>query len=721
MTDEKQVELIVREGLVEDARKGIVRINRDDLDLLGVESGDVIRVKGERATTVKVFPAFGDVYGMRVIQMDGIIRRNAGASLGETVEVCKGEMRKGHKLVLSPLENFSEWRKEDERELRDILRGLPLTCEDELSVILFGHQERGFRVTGTVPSGTVTVNSETQIYVVQPELGDSERERVTYEDVGGLNQQVQKIREILELPLKFPDIFRKLGIEAPKGILLFGPPGTGKTLIARAVASETKTHFIHVNGPEIMHKFYGESEAKIREVFEEARRQAPSIIFLDELDAIAPRRAEVHGEVEKRVVAQLLALMDGLENRGQVIVIGATNIPGLLDPAVRRPGRFDREMAILPPDREGRLQILKIHTKGMPLDQDVDLAYLAQITYGFVGADLAALCKEAGMVALSKILAQVGQNREIPSFAVSQADFTMALREVEPSATREYYSEIPDVNWEDIGGLAKAKETLQVLLELPLHNPEACREYRFTPPRGILLTGPSGSGKTLLAKAAGKSARVNFISISGPTLVSRWLGEAEKALHDLFVKAKQTAPCILFFDELDGLVRSRSSSANNVAERLISQLVLEFDGLEQVEGVTVLGASNRPDLIDPVLLRAGRFEFIIELPLPQLEEREQILRIHSQRLPMDESINFRRLAEETAGLSGAELAALCHKASFIALMASTKGGARVKINQSIFREALVGVNRQGSRGGELGAGQKVEGKEKLSAIKERRQ
>lgn len=697
MTESKSIQLIVKEGLIEDSRKGVVRVNREELELLGLNAGDAITVKGERATVVKVFPAFSDVYGTAVIQMDGIIRRNAGVVLNETVEISKSELRRARKVVLSPLEKFTEWRKEDEKELRDVLRGIPLITEDELSVMLFGHQERGFRVNGTAPSGPVMVTVDTEIHIVQPDLVNS-RERITYEDVGGLNQQVQKIREILELPLRFPDLFRKLGIEAPKGILLFGPPGTGKTLIAKAVAAETRAHFVHVNGPEIMHKFYGESEAKLREVFEEARRRAPSIVFLDELDAIAPRRAEVHGEVEKRVVAQLLALMDGLENRGQVIVIGATNIPGALDPALRRPGRFDREIAILPPDREGRWQILKIHTKGMPLDDTVNLLQLAQITYGFVGADLAALCKEAGMVALRKVLEKIGLDREVPSFKVSISDFTAALREVEPSATREYYSEIPDVNWEDIGGLVEAKETLRVLLELPLHNPEECREYRFTPPRGILLTGPSGSGKTLIAKAAGKSAKVNFISVSGPTLVSRWLGEAERALHDIFIKAKQTAPCILFFDELDGLVRTRSSGAYNTVEKLISQLVLEFDNLEQVEGVTVLAATNRPDLIDPVLLRAGRFEYIIELPLPQAEEREEILKIHSQRLPLDDNIDFKQVAEQTSQMSGAELAALCHKSSFLALTQSMKSGARVKITQAIFSQAVSELNRLRERG-----------------------
>jgi len=696
VTECRALELIVKEGLLEDTRKGVVRINRKDLDELGLDNGDAIAVRGAKETVVKVLPAFGDVYGMPIIQMDGIIRRNAGVGLNEKVEIRKAEISRARKVVLSPLDNSMEWRREDERELRDVLRGLPLTCEDEVSVILFGHQERGFRVTGTAPSGAVIVGVDTEIYFVQPDLVGTGH-RITYEDVGGLNQQVEKIREIIELPLKFPEVFRKLGIEAPKGILLFGPPGTGKTLIARAVASESKAHFVHVNGPEIMHKFYGESEAKLREVFTEARRHAPSIIFLDELDAIAPRRVEVHGEVEKRVVAQLLALMDGLENRGQVVVIGATNIPGALDPALRRPGRFDREIAILPPDRAGRLEILKIHTRGMPLAADVDLAHIAQITYGFVGADLSALCKEAGMVALRKVLANNGFDGRISAFAVSMADFSAALREVEPSATREYYSEIPDVSWEDIGGLTEAKEMLRILLELPLHSPEVCQEYKFAPPKGILLTGPSGCGKTLLAKAAGNSAKVNFISVSSQTLISRWLGEAEKALHDIFLKAKQTAPCILFFDELDGLVRSRSAG-NNLPERLISQLVLEFDGLEQVEGVTVLAATNRPDLIDHVLLRAGRFEFVLELPSPSLEAREEILRIHARQLPLSDSVNFRQLAEDCSGMSGAELAALCHRSSFIAMRKSMQTGTRVKIDQAILGQAIAELRNSGTMG-----------------------
>ena len=693
MTEFNSVKLKVKEGLIEDSHRGIVRINRENMDQLGADIGDVVNIKGEKSTAAKVYPAFSDIYGQPLIQMDGVIRHNAGVGINGKVIISKAEVKIARKILLSPLEDIYNWTQENKIGIKNLIKGMPMVCEDELSLTLFGSGRCSFIVNGTAPSGVVKVDNETDIVFVQPE-SNVDGSRITYEDIGGLDEQVQKIREIVELPLKYPGVFKKLGIEPPKGVLRYGPPGTGKTLIARAVASETKVYFAHVNGPEIMNKFYGESEAKLREIFKEAKSRAPSIIFLDELDSIAPKREDVHGEVEKRVVAQLLALMDGLENRGQVIVIGATNIPDSLDPALRRPGRFDREIAIMPPDREGRLKILQIHTSSMPLDKNVKLDKLAKITYGFVGSDLSALCKEAGMISLRKVLSGNADGINVPPFKVSMDNFTDALKETEPSSTREYYSEVSDVKWEDIGGLDKTKKILQTLVELPFHDPDLCREYAFTPPKGILLTGPSGTGKTLLADAVGNSVKINFISVNGLTLISHWMGESERTLNDVFVKAKQTAPCILFLDELDGIVRSRSLGTDSLRDRFVSQLIMEFDSLRKVQGIIVLAATNRIDLIDPVLLREGRFEYVLELSLPEVNERESILKIHSRGLPLSEDVDFRYLAEKTDKMSGAELAALCRRASFIALMSSVKNGLRVKINQDIFNQAIYEINNQ---------------------------
>ncbi|QXE18441.1 AAA family ATPase [Clostridium sp. 001] len=693
MVQLNSIKLKVKEGLVEDSRKGIIRMNREDMELLGLDTGQFVNIKGKRNTVAKVYPSFNAIYGMPLIQMDGIIRRNAGMGIDDIVTISKAEVKTARKIMLSPIDTFFKPKEDDKKEIRNMLKGIPMISDDELSLMIFGHNEVGFYVSGTAPSGPVKIDEKTDLIFVEGELGDV-RARVTYEDIGGLNKEVKKIREIVELPFKYPSIFKKLGFEAPKGILLYGPPGTGKTLIAKAIASETKAHFIHVNGPEIINKFYGESEAKIREIFKEAKSRAPSIIFLDELDSIAPRREYVHGEVEKRVVAQLLALMDGLESRGQVVVIGATNIPDSLDPALRRAGRFDKEIAIMPPDKKGRFKILQIHTKGMPLDEDVKLEELADITYGFVGSDLSALCKEAGMIALRNILSKVGLDEILPPFKVSMDNFIEALREIQPSSTREYCTEVPDVKWENIGGLEEVKDTLKTLIELPLHDLNLCKEYNFTLPKGILLTGPSGSGKTLLAKAAGNSTKANFITISGLTLASHGMGEAEKVLHDIFIKAKQSSPCILFFDEIDAICSYRSNSANNLSDRLISRLILEFDNLEKSNEVIVLAATNRINLIDPVLLREGRFEYILEIPLPNVDEREAILKIHSQKLPISESVDFRQLAENTKGMTGAELATLCHKSSFIALTQAMKIGLKIKIDDKIFNQAIAEVNHK---------------------------
>ncbi len=681
------IELKVAEGLIEDARKGVVRMDNEYLAKMGLMMGDCVAITGDKTAVGKVFTTNNDTYGKKLIQMDGIMRRNAGCAIGEIVKVEEVDIEPAISIVLAPLENFSEWRPEDYHEIRRALAGIPFVAGNDLSLTMFGNQERGFKVTGTAPSGPVAITQETTIEIIQPELAAS-ASRVTYEDIGGLRNEVKKIREIIEIPLKFPEVFHQLGIEAPKGILLYGPPGTGKTLIARAVAAETKAHFINVNGPEIMHKYYGESEAKLRQIFLEARRNTPSVIFLDEIDSLAPRRGDVQGEVEKRVVAQLLALMDGLEDRGQVIVIGATNMPRLLDPALRRPGRFDREIAILPPDVKGRLEVLKIHTRSMPLADNVDLEKIAGITYGFVGADIAALCKETGMIALRKVLDKIEENSgQLPDFEVVQEDFINALKEVQPSATREYYSEIPDTDWDDIGGLADIKDTLSTLLQLPLLRPEDSALYKVTMPKGILLTGKSGTGKTLLAKAAGRSTGINFITVNAPAIISQWQGEAEKALHDLFVKARQIAPCILFFDELDGLFRARSEGSGT-NDRLINQLVTEFDAMSKEFGVTVLAATNRPDLIEGSLIRGGRFEYVFELPLPTLEERVEIFKIQCRTLPVAEDLDFEAIAAKLDGKTGSDIAAVCSRASFLALSQAISTNERTMITQEMFDRAV---------------------------------
>jgi len=520
----------------------------------------------------------------------------------------------------------------------------------------------------------VIVQPTTLLRIKQAEGRGREGAKVTYEDIGGLSKEIQRVREMIELPLKYPEVFERLGIEPPKGVLLHGPPGCGKTLIARAVAHETDAHFLAINGPEVIHRFYGESEARLRKVFEEAERRAPSIIFLDEIDAIAPRRETVVGEVEKRVVSQLLTLMDGLKARGQVMVIAATNIPNALDPALRRPGRFDREIAIPIPDRKGRRAILEIHSRGMPLAEDVDLEELAEITHGFVGADLAALCREAAMVALRTILPQIDfELGSIPyellmELRVTREHFFEALKEVEPSALREVTVEIPDVRWEDIGGLQRVKEELQEAIEWPLQYASLFQHAKARPPKGILLYGPPGTGKTLLAKAVATEAQANFISIKGPALMSKWVGEAERGVREVFKKAKQAAPCLIFFDEIDAIAPVRSERGDSgVTARVISQLLTELDGIEELRGVVVLAATNRLDMVDPALLRPGRFDSLIEIPLPDEAARLEIFKVHTRGRPLAQDVDLPALARAVEGMSGAEIEAICRKATMLAI------------------------------------------------------
>jgi transitional endoplasmic reticulum ATPase len=669
--------LRVAEAKPRDVGRGIARIDPHDLEKISAEVGDIIQVEGKRNTAAKVMPAYSEDRGKSLIQMDGLLRGNAQVSLDEKVTVQKTSFLPADKIVLNPLtlvRSISQER--DTRYIGTLLDGLPLVEGDTIRANLFGTRSQDFAVISAVPKGVVLVHARTKIEVKDKAEARAKDSNISYEDIGGLGKELQRVREMIELPLKYPQIFERLGIDPPQGVLLHGPPGCGKTLIARAVANETAAYFTHITGPEIMGKFYGESEARLRSVFKEAKTNAPAILFIDEIDAIAPKREEMGGEkqVERRVVAQLLALMDGLESRGELIVIGATNIPNSLDPALRRPGRFDREIAISIPDQRGRLEILQIHTRGMPLAQDVDLGKLSQITHGFVGADLEALCREAAMNALRKIMPSIDfQLDEIPYETLLQLDVTMddlneALKEVEPSAIREVFVEVPNVRWEDVGGLGQVKEKLIEAVEWPLRYPDLFREANVKPPKGILLSGSPGTGKTLVAKALANESEVNFISVKGPELMSKYVGESERGVREVFRKTKQASPCILFFDEFDSLVPERGLGENSqVTERVISQFLTELDGLEELKGVLVLAATNRKDLIDSAILRPGRFDFTLEFPLPDEKARREIFAIHTKGKPLASDVDPGVMAQKTEGLAGADIEVICREASMIAI------------------------------------------------------
>jgi transitional endoplasmic reticulum ATPase len=670
--------LRVKEALVKDVGRAIARVDPEDMKLIGVESGDVILIEGKRATPVKIMPCYPEDRGRKIIQMDGITRENAQAGLDEKVKIAKTTYHQAVKIKLRPESKSSSlFKADDARYIGSLINGLSVTKGDKVRATLFGSRSVDYTVTGTSPEGVVLIHSNTTIQLELTTKDGVQKRKISYEDIGGLGQQVQRIREMIELPLKYPEIFERLGIQPPKGVFMYGPPGTGKTLIVRAVAHETDAYFINISGPEIMGKFYGESEGRIRKLFEEAQAHAPSIIFIDEIDAIAPKREDMGGEkqVEKRVVAQLLSLMDGLESRGKVIVIGATNIPNAIDPALRRPGRFDREISISIPDKKGRLEILLIHTRGIPLSMDVDLEKLAEITHGFVGADLEALAREAAMTALRKILPQIDfEMAEIPyeilmSLEVTMENFTDAMKEVEPSAIREVFVEVPDVKWEDVGGLEEIKNALMETVEWPLKYADLFKKADTKPPKGIILHGKPGTGKTYLAKALASESGVNFISVKGPQILSRYIGESEKGVRELFRMAKQASPCILFLDEIDSLTprRSEDSSGSGVIERVIGQFLTEMDGIEDLKGVIVLAATNRIDLIDPALLRSGRFDLIFELPLPDVYTREKIFGIHTRNKPLDKKVNLNKLALKTESLTGSDIEFICRKAAMLAI------------------------------------------------------
>ena len=682
-TAETVLKLKVTEALSRDVGRAFARMGPEDLEKLQVAIGDIVEVAGKRQTVCKAMPAYKELREQSRIQLDGLVRENAGAALDESVLVRKSACRPAQRVVLAPINITPAERDLD--YIGSLLDGLPLQEGNRIRATLFGSRWADFKVESTTPKGPVLINPTTQLVVGKTELpGESVARATSYEDIGGLKPQLQRIREMIELPLRYPEVFERLGIDAPKGVLLHGPPGCGKTLIARSIAHETEANFFSVSGPEIIHKFYGESEAHLRKIFEEATRKGPSIVFLDEIDAIAPRRENVVGDVEKRVVAQLLALMDGLAKRQHLIVIAATNLPNLLDPALRRPGRFDREIAIPIPDRHGREEILAIHSRGMPLAENVGLAHLAGITHGFVGADLEALCREAAMICLRRIMPDIDfalariPYEQLSKLEVRRDDFLDALREVEPSAIREVFVEVPDVGWEDVGGLAPVKERLVEAVEWPLEHPDLFAQAGIRPPKGILLSGPPGCGKTLLAKAVAHESQVNFISVKGPALLSKYVGESEKGVREVFRKAKQAAPCIVFFDEIDALVpvRSAGASDSHVAERVLSQFLAELDGVEELKAVLVLGATNRLDLLDPAILRPGRFDEVVEIPLPDEESRRQIFEVHLRNKPLAPGTSAADLASRTADFSGAEIQAVCAKAALRAVRRAVEAGKR---------------------------------------------
>lgn len=656
--------------------RGIAHVDPEIIEQMNLKTGDVLQVAGNRRKThVLLWSGQTSDTGRKVIRIDGYTRNNLGVGIDDNVSIKKVTPPKLEQIVLSPTEDLNVVGLEE--YLPDLLEGRVVTKGDIIPVNMMGHKI-GFVVTTIIPTngaGIIATSTDFAIGSV-PKTGNKAIPRVNYEDIGGLRHEIQKVREMIELPMRHPEIFDRIGIEAPRGVLLFGPPGTGKTLLAKAVANETNANFYSIGGPEIMSKFYGESEERLRETFKQAQENAPSIIFIDEIDSIAPKREEVSGDVEKRVVSQLLTIMDGLESRGKVVVIGATNRPDALDPALRRPGRFDREIEIGIPDQKGRQEILEIHTRGMPLTEEVKLSSIAKVTHGFVGADLEAVCREAAMKSLRNVLPEINlEESKIPvetlnKIKIKPQDFETALKEVHPSALREVYVQSPNVKWTEIGGLESIKEELREAIEWPLKHSDLFIEADIVPPKGLLLYGPPGTGKTLIAKAVATNSDANFISIKGPELLSKWVGESEKGIREVFRKARQASPCVVFFDELDSVAPRRSSSGSgdsHVGDRLVSQLLTEMDGLQDLNGVVVIGATNRPDIIDEALLRPGRFDRILEIPLPDNDSIKEILRIHMVRKPIDKSVELNKLVELCTGLSGADIAALVNAAALSAI------------------------------------------------------
>ena len=690
-----QLTLRVAKAAARDAGRGMARLDPADMERVGVNVGDVVVIKSQQGSTVlKVMPAQTAKRGKGQIQIDGIARENAAARLDEDVVVELAKAEAAQQVTLTPVGSLSAPQGRDAAYVGQLISGMVVQAGERLSVNLFGSRSQNFTVSSTAPGDFVQIQPATRVQInVRSEKADNRGggvQKVSFEDIGGLGATVGRIREMIEMPLRFPEIFERLGIEPPRGVLLYGPPGCGKTLLARTVASETAAYFIDIGGPEIIHKLYGESEAHLRSIFQEAGQKAPSIIFFDEIDAIAPKRADVKGEVEKRVVGQLLALMDGLKSRGRVIVIAATNIPDNIDPALRRPGRFDREIEIGIPDLAGRAEILEIHTRGMPLANDVDTARLAAMTHGFGGADLEALAREAGMGALRRLMPNIDlASADVPygqlmAAEVTMHDFLSALGEIEPSALREVFTEIPDVSWDEVGGMEEAKAALREAVEWPLRYPAAFTQAGTRPAKGILLSGPPGGGKTLLARAVAHESGVNFISVKGPELLSKWVGESEKGIREVYKKARQAAPCIVFLDEIDALAPQRGDGGgNHVTERVVSQLLTELDGIQELRGVVTLATTNRPDILDSALLRPGRFDLQIEIGLPDAATRRAILAIHTGRQPLANDVDLDALTARTENCMGADLAGICREAGMEAIrrLIARDGAANLDMSQ----------------------------------------
>ena len=696
--DTDSISLKVSKAIPSDVGHGRARISgENDLDL---KPGDIIEIKGDNRSTAAIYwRSRPEDAKMDIIRVDGIIRKNAGVSLGDRVTVSKVDAKICTKLVLSPVMANKQKVKFGPGIEGFARRGLnkrPVVAGDRIFIpgmTLFA-EALPFAVLQTTPKGIVQVNSDTDIVIKDEAIDDDDvgqSQGITYEDIGGIGSQLQKVREMIELPLKHPELFRRLGIDPPKGVLLHGPPGTGKTMIAKAVATETNAHFTSINGPEIISKYYGESEKQLREIFDEAANNAPAIVFLDEIDSICPKREDVSGEVERRVVAQMLTLMDGMQGRDNVIVIGATNRRDAMDPALRRPGRFDREIEIGVPDREGRKEILDVHTRQMPIADDFDVDWVLENSYGFVGADLAALVRESAMKALRRYLPEIDLDEEtippevLEKMEVRMDDFRLAIREIEPSALREIYVEIPDVSWESVGGLTEIKDRLKESVEWPLTKPELFEHFGIKPPRGIVLFGAPGTGKTLLAKAIANEAKANFISIKGPELISKWVGESEKAIREIFKKAKQSSPSIIFLDEFESIAGMRSSNSqsggSDVANRVVNQLLASMDGVESLDEVIIVAATNRPEMIDPALLRSGRFERVLHVPPPDKPARESIMAIHSADMPLS-TFSMKDVLGGMEGFTGADIEAVCREAALIAMRAGKK-----KVTKGHFEEA----------------------------------